>query len=225
MPNSIYIWVFIGVCFTLYFVTSSVYNKLGINNLYTALLSANGLRLLNLKHAFGIVLFGLLSYIQTPDLNYLISSLEIPKLHVLLLFFVVAFLSATASYVSVKKNEGFQEVQVQTYSLSNAWVYFLIRFTFLLGYEYFFRGILLFKFLDFTNLYMAIFYSTVLYVLIHIFDSKKEILGAVPFGIILCLFTYFTNSVWCAFLIHIALSAVYEISVFYYLTLKSRTTS
>ncbi|MFL1013029.1 CPBP family intramembrane glutamic endopeptidase [Flavisericum labens] len=225
MSNSAYIWTFIGACFTLYFIASSVYKKIGISNLYTALLSANGLRMLNLKHLLGIVLFGILAFIQTPELNYLISSIEIPRLHILLLFFVVVFLSATASYFGVKKQEDLQEAQVKFYSFSNAWTYFIIRFVFLLCYEYFFRGVILFEFLEFTNLFLAIFYSTALYVLIHIFDSKKEILGAIPFGIILCLFTYFTNNVWCAFLIHLALSAVYEISVFYYLTLKNKTIS
>jgi len=60
-----------------------------------------------------------------------------------------------------------------------------------------------------------------LYVLIHIFDSKAEILGAIPFGIVLCLFSYFTNNIWAAFIIHSTLSGVYEVSMFNHLTLKT----
>ena len=99
-----------------------------------------------------------------------------------------------------------------------------IRFAFLFCYEFFFRGVLLYKFLEFSSLSMAVFYSTMLYVLIHIFDSRKEIIGAIPFGVVLCLFAYFSRSIWYVFLIHLSLSAVYEFSMFYYLTLKNKAT-
>lgn len=225
MNTSLIIWMFIGVSFATYFIVSLVYKKLGVTNLQTALISANGLRLINLKHLLGIVLFGILSYISIPELKYLVCTIEVPRLYLLILFLLVFFLTAFVSYFGVQKEKSIHSIQINHYSFSYAWAYFIIRFTFLLCYEFFFRGVLLFMFLDFSSLPLAIFYSTILYVLIHIFDSKKEILGAIPFGIILCLFTYFTNSVWYAFLIHMALSAVYEISVFYYLTLKNKITS
>ena len=46
------------------------------------------------------------------------------------------------------------------------------------------------------------------------FNSKKEIIGCVPFGIILCLFSYYTNSIWPAFFIHATLSLAHELTVF-----------
>jgi membrane protease YdiL (CAAX protease family) len=225
MNNSEIIWTLIGIIFSTYFIVSFVFNKLGIQNLHKALISANGLRLLNLKHLLGIVLFGVFSYIMMPEFRVLIETIEIAKLVVLIAFFLILFLSAFVSYLSIQKREEIHKVHISHYSFSNAWMYFIIRFTFLLCYEFFFRGVLLFKFLNETSLFLAIFYSTTFYVLIHIFDSKKEIIGAIPFGIVLCLFTYYTNSVWYAFLIHLALSSVYEISMFYYLTLKNKIIS
>ena len=225
MNNEGIIWVLIVVVFTTYFMISLVYKKLGINNLYNALLSTNGLRLLNLKHLIGIVIFGVLSYISIPELKYLVNTIEIPRLQVLIPFIVILFLSAFVSHLSIQKQQDFHDIHINQYSFSNAWFYFSIRFSFLLSYEFFFRGVLLFKFLDNSSLSLAILYSTILYVIIHIFDSKKEIIGAIPFGIVLCLITYLTNSIWYAFLIHLALSAVYEVSVFYYLTLKNKITS
>lgn len=221
MNTSVNIWVLITISFTAYFLVSMVYNQLGIKNLETGLLATNGLRLLNLKHLLGIILFGIIFYFILPEMRFLIEIIEIPRLQVLLPFFVILFLVAYLSKISVQKHT-LKFTPVSDYSFTNAWVYFMIRFVFLLWYEFFFRGILLFKFLEFTTIYYAIFYSTILYVLIHIFDSKKEILGAVPFGVFLCLFTYFTNSIWCAFIIHVALSAVYEISIFYSLTFKNK---
>ena len=220
MNSSAIIWILIGISFTTYFIISLVYKKLGVHNLHSALLTTNGLRLLNLKHLIGIVLFGILFYTIFPDLSYLVNVIEIPKLFVLITLLFVFFLCALLSNIAVKQYKKNND-PVSPYSFSKAWVYFSIRITFLLCYEFFFRGVLLFKFLAISNLYLSIVYATILYVLIHIFDSKKEIVGAIPFGIVLCLFTYLTCSVWYAFFIHIALSAVYEISIFYYQTIKT----
>ena len=224
MNSSLIIWILISTSFITYFIVSMVYKKLGIHNLQSALMVNNGLRLLNLKHGLGIILFGIVFYTILPDLRYLIQIIEIPRLFLLLLFFATLFLSAYLSRESVKKQLSKIE-RASCYNLSNASVYFMIRFVFLLCYEFFFRGILFFKFLEYNSLFVAIFYSTILYVLIHIFDSRKEIIGSIPFGIVLCLFAYYTNSVCYVFLIHIALSAVYEISLFYHLTIKNKILS
>lgn len=224
MNSSTFIWILISTSFITYFIVSMVYKKLGIHNLQSALMVNNGLRLLNLKHILGIFLFGIVFYAILPDLRFLIQDVEIPKPFLLMLFLVTLFLSAYLSNLSVKK-QLIKIENVSCYNISNAWAYFIIRFVFLFGYEFFFRGVLLFKFLEFSSLFVAIFYSTILYVLIHIFDSRKEILGAVPFGIVLCLFAYYANSIWYVFFIHMTLSAVYEISMFYNLTLKSNVVS
>lgn len=225
VKNSISTWVLIGIIFSTYFIVCFVYKKLGIHNLQKALGVTNGLPFLNLKHFFGIVLFGILSYAMMPEFRYLIEQVEIPKLYVLIPFIVILFLSIYTSYLGVQKQVLIFQTQTIYYNISNAWGYFIIRFTYLLCYEFFFRGIILFKLLELTNLTLAILINTVLYLLIHIFDSKKELLGVVPFGIILCLFTYYANSVWYAFLIHLSLSVVYEISIFYYLTIKNKVIS
>ena len=224
MNASTIIWILISLSFVSYFIVSMVYKRLGVHNLQSALLLSNGLRLLNLKHGLGIILFGIIFYTILPDLRFLIQVIEIPKPFLLLLFLFTMFLSSYLSKVSVKKQLQ-KKVDVSGYDLINAWMYFTIRFAFLLCYEFFFRGVLLFKFLEFNSLFVAILYCTLLYVLIHIFDSKKEIIGAIPFGIVLCLFAYNTKSIWYVFFIHIALSAVYEMSMFYYLTLKNKTIS
>ena len=220
MNISINIWILIGVCFSTYFILSLVYKKLGIHNLSMALVKAHGLQLLNLKHLIGIVLFGILFYFITPDLRYLIHEIEFPGLQVLLPFLLVIFLSAYLSYSSVQKNMIQTRVTSQ-FSSYNALQYLFTRFIFLFFYEFFFRGVLFFNFLDSFGILLAIVFSTSLYVIIHAFDSKKELIGTVPFGIVLCLFTYFTNSIWYAFLIHLTLSAVYEISIFFNQTTKN----
>ncbi|GAA4812854.1 CPBP family intramembrane glutamic endopeptidase [Litoribaculum gwangyangense] len=213
-------WIIITMAFITYFLVSWVYKRIEVVNLQKALQIRNGLRLLNLKHSLGIVLFGVLFYILFPDLRNLITSLEVPRLQILIPFLVLAIVCALISWVSVKgtiQSEG----GISHYSFSEAWLYFIIRFVFLFWYEFFFRGVLLFSFLEYYNPTYAILFSVMAYLVIHLFDSKKEILGTIPFGIVLCILAYQTQSVWYVFAIHLALSAVYEISIFYHQTLKT----
>lgn len=214
------IWILLAVSFALYFVLSMVYKKLNVRNLEQGLITINGLRLLNIKHLIGIVLFGILFFVLIPELHYLITLIEIPRLLLLIIILIIMFLSVYISKLAVQKHV-VQHRPGSHYGFSDLWSYLIIRFAFLFSYEYFFRGVILFKFLEFSTLFQAVLYSTILYVFIHIFDSKKEILGAIPFGFALCLITYYTNSIWYAFFIHLALSAVYEVSIFHYQTLKT----
>lgn len=222
MKATIMISLLIAISFSTYFLMSLVYKKLNVKNLEQALLTANGLRLLNLKHFVGIVLFGILFYVLTPEWKYLIVTLEIPRLPVLVLFFITCIICVYVSNLAIQKHK-VQNRSHSHYKISQIWLYILIRFSFLFAYEFFFRGVLLQYFLEFNSLFLAIVFSTILYVLIHIFDDTKEKLGAIPFGVILCLFAYYTKSIWYVFIIHLALSAVYEISIFYYQTLKTTT--
>jgi membrane protease YdiL (CAAX protease family) len=221
MENAYYTYYLITICFSTYFIISYVYKALNLRNLERALVAKKGLLLINLKHVLGILLFGIVFYLIIPDYNYLINTFEVPELNTSLLIFTIAFISALLSFKSVKKNLK-NKNEVSNYSLSQGWNYFPIRIVFLLSYEFFFRGVLFFTLLELSGFFLAIMITTLLYVLIHIFDAKKEILGAIPFGVVLCLFSFFTNSIWAAFIIHIALSGVYEVSMFYHLIQKKQ---
>ena len=220
MINLTQIYYLIAASFIIYFIISYAYKILKIQNVEEALLTSRGLLLLNLKHILGILLFGLIFYLITPEYRFLINSFEIPNLNILLLLLGVVFISALLAFTLVKKNLK-NKAKISQYNHNQGWTYFIIRIVFLISYEFFFRGILLFFFIEINGLILAIIISTSLYVLIHIFDTKAEILGAIPFGIVLCLFSYFTNNIWAAFIIHGTLSGVYEVSMFNHLTLKT----
>lgn len=220
MENTSQLYYLITISFIVYFIISYAYKILKIQNVEEALLTRRGLSLINLKHILGILLFGLIFYLITPEYRFLINSFEIPNLNILLLLLGVVFISALLAFTLVKKNLK-NKAEISQYSHNQGWIYFIIRIVFLISYEFFFRGVLLFFFIENNGLILAIIISTSLYVLIHIFDSKAEILGAIPFGIVLCLFSYFTNNIWAAFIIHGTLSGVYEVSMFNHLTLKT----
>lgn len=220
MINLTQIYYLIAASFIIYFIISYAYKILKIQNVEEALLTSRGLLLINLKHILGILLFGLIFYLITPEYRFLINSFEIPNLNILLLLLGVVFISALLAFTLVKKNLK-NKAEISQYSHNQGWIYFIIRIVFLISYEFFFRGVLLFFFIENNGLILAIIISTSLYVLIHIFDTKAEILGAIPFGIVLCLFSYFTNNIWAVFIIHGTLSGVYEVSMFNHLTLKT----
>ncbi|MBT8393931.1 MAG: hypothetical protein KJN66_03680, partial [Bacteroidia bacterium] len=173
----------IAVSFIVYFTISYAYKVLKIRNIEEALQTSRGLLLINLKHIIGILIFGLLFLFIAPEFRYLITTFQEPEWYVVILSLVVLVLSALLAYKSVKKRIK-EKTESSAIRFHHIWNYFPIRILFLFSYEFFFRGVIFFSLLQFFDIYMSIFITTILYVLIHSFDSKAEILGAVPFGII-----------------------------------------
>ena len=220
MINTSHLFYLLATSFLIYFVISYIYKIVNVNNIEKSLLTEKGLLLINLRHILGIILFGIIFFLLLPNYRGLITAIKIPGLNILLFLSAVVIISAFISYYSAKKILK-KKIEKSRYHIDQGWIYFTIRILFLLSYEFFFRGVLFFSLLEVNDIFIAILVCTFLYVLIHSFDSRAEIIGAIPFGIILCLFSYFTNSIWPAFIIHITLSGVYEVSIFNQLTRKN----
>jgi len=80
-----------------------------------------------------------------------------------------------------------------------------------LGYEFAIRGMLFFACLYAFGLWPAIIINSVIYSLIHIFKGYKEAFGAFFLGILFCIITYYTNSIWIAFVIHVLMAVINDI--------------
>jgi membrane protease YdiL (CAAX protease family) len=90
--------------------------------------------------------------------------------------------------------------------------YVLIRILFMIAYEFFFRGMMLFIMVEDFGSTAAVVINLILYTLIHWF-GKKERYGAVPMGIILCSVSLYYYSVWPAIIIHLSLALSHEITL------------
>lgn len=213
MVNNMNIFILISFSFIIYFIISYASKIFKVQNVASAVSSKKGLILLNVKHILGIILFGIIFYLFVPRFRFLLVIQEFPGLILSLLFLVTVFTSALLASKSAKDKNISQIETIQAF-INNKLLYFIIRIVFLFSYEFFFRGVLFFSLLELNGRFLAITITTLLYVLIHIFDTKKELIGAIPFGIILCLFSYYSHSIWMAFIIHITLSLVYEFSIF-----------
>ena len=213
MGNPFFSYYLIIIVFTLYFSISYLFKLLKINNLEKALQKQHGLTLLNLRHIIGILLFGVTFLCLDTNYFALLTSFHHYTLNVTLISLMLIILTIVISRSSVLKTIAQYSSNDKPF-LGNGVLYFTLRVIFLLSYELFFRGILLFTLIDVFGLISAIIINTLLYVIIHAFDSKSEIIGAIPFGVVLCLISYYSQSVILAFILHLSLSLVYEISLF-----------
>lgn len=77
---------------------------------------------------------------------------------------------------------------------------------YLLGYEFLFRGVLFLSLLPKLGLAPAIALNVVVYSFAHLPKGRAETLGSIAFGVILCLATAQTGSIWAAWIIHVILA-------------------
>jgi membrane protease YdiL (CAAX protease family) len=74
---------------------------------------------------------------------------------------------------------------------------------YLFGYEALFRGVLLFGLAITLGPAAAIIINVTLYSAAHIPKGRTETLAAIPYGIILCILTLHSGTIWIAFFTHL----------------------
>jgi membrane protease YdiL (CAAX protease family) len=79
---------------------------------------------------------------------------------------------------------------------SASWLVFLV------GYEFMFRGVLLYASLGLMDPLAAISLNCALYAFAHFYKGPVETFGAIPVGIILCYLTLITGNIWSAVVLH-----------------------
>lgn len=77
---------------------------------------------------------------------------------------------------------------------------------YLFGYELLFRGFLFIPLVDTLGVWPAIAVNIALYVATHIPKGLDETIGAAPLGLVLCLITLQTQTIWVAFVVHVFLA-------------------
>jgi membrane protease YdiL (CAAX protease family) len=78
--------------------------------------------------------------------------------------------------------------------------------TYLVAYEFLFRGFLLFSTLENTGVVPAVALNCLLYAAAHYYKGWTETLGSIPVGVFLCYLTIVTGSIWPAILVHSAMA-------------------
>jgi len=78
--------------------------------------------------------------------------------------------------------------------------------TYLVGYEFLFRGFLLFSCLESFGYWPAIIINICLYALFHIHKDAREAIGSLFIGFLLCYLTLHLGSFWFAIFIHVTMA-------------------
>lgn len=204
-------------CYSFMFIITGIAKRDKSNRLFDTkgVLAINGNNLIGL-HLAGIIVFGIVPYvILNPSFKRILLGTAIPDLPgSMLLFFLLILISMmgfrASRHISIRG-----ESKPGEYKKVISW-YFMIRILFLVAYEFFFRGVILFEGIKWIGVFPSILFSTGLTILIHVFTNKKERWGCIPFGIILCSCCLVFNAVWPAIVLHLALSLSYEIPPVYH---------
>jgi membrane protease YdiL (CAAX protease family) len=127
----------------------------------------------------------------------------------LLIFFLLMSLIIILAYRAAQKEDIYKRIPQMSVSQWGPQMLAVSVFgwgIYLLGYEYIFRQLFLFTWVDAFGPVPAIIANGILYAVFHIPNGKKETLGSIPFGVVLCLITLYTGSFLGAWILHLTLS-------------------
>lgn len=170
-----------------------------------------------LQKLTGLILFGLvplviLLFIQGRGLtDYGVQSNTVLKGLLFALPFAVIILPL--SYLNSKKTDNLKIYPLfrlpvwNWYSLTGSALLWMV---YLVAYEFFFRGILLFSCIHSLSIPLAIFINICLYSMAHIPKGIKEAAGSIPLGLVLCLLVIKFGTIWVAVFIHIMMALANE---------------
>jgi membrane protease YdiL (CAAX protease family) len=202
-------------CFLLYYVLFGnesmlkyFQNKFGIEQ--------GQLRFVLIFRISGAFIFGLVPILFIIFQNISFSSIGIivkPSLLTLIIVLIFSVIPLLINYFGAKKSDNlvmYPQIRIKNWNTKLLIISALTWILYLLGYEIMIRGYLFFNCLKEIGLWPAIAVTTSIYALIHLPKGPKETIGAIPLGIVLCLITSYTGTIWAAFWIHCTLALTNE---------------
>jgi len=123
------------------------------------------------------------------------------------------------NYFNTRKKvsqNNYPQIRVNEWTSSLMSQYGLAWFFYLLGYEFLFRGFLLFPLVDTLGIWPAIAINISFYSATHIPKGMDETIGAIILGAVLCLLTLQTQTIWIAVWIHVILAWSNSFFAFYH---------
>jgi membrane protease YdiL (CAAX protease family) len=113
------------------------------------------------------------------------------------------------AFISAKKPENlvnYPQIRTKKWTKKIFYINLLGWAIYLFGYELLFRGVLLFPLVKTIGIWPAIAINIALYSATHIPKGLAETVGAIPLGLVLCLLTLASGTIWIAFFVHVALA-------------------
>lgn len=175
----------------------------------------------SVKHIFFTKYFGFISMGIIPTIICLLLIPEvslgdlgltiIPETTLFTLVWTVglSILVMPLAYFSGKKPKNhvnYPQIRAKVWTKKTIFINALGWFLYLFGYEFLFRGVLLIPLVEPLGMWPAIVINVAIYSATHIPKGLDETIGAAPLGLVLCLLTLASGTIWIAFIVHVAMA-------------------
>jgi len=157
---------------------------------------------------YGLIPFLIILFVFRRPLNqYGFSGEYLGKS--LLWWIPIASLVVLMTYLGAKSERNlamYPQIRVNEWNRGLLIASALSWITYLVGYEFLFRGFLLFTCLESFGYWPAIIINISLYALFHLHKGPREAFGSILFGFFLCYLTLYLGSFWFAIFSHITMA-------------------
>ena len=213
MPNAFITYSIILLSYSLFFFLVRVTQKENSCDLKAILTGKGSPGILLSKLIAGILLLGIgiTGVFLSRSFNEKIL-IPIVNNSALPAWIIIAIAGLTGFFGAEKKLSA-SIINIQPLSFSFPLIFILLRTLFLIVYEIFFRGVMLFCMIEDFGIAVAVFMNLLLYVFIHWQSDNKERYGSVLMGLLLCFISIYYQNVWPAIAIHVMLALSNEIGI------------
>lgn len=158
------------------------------------------------------VIPAVLCLIMIPDYslaNYGLTFIADTTLYTIVWTLGLAILVIPLAYISAQKPKNlinYPQIRARIWNTRIVLINAIGWALYLFGYEFLFRGILLFPLAAHLGVWTAVAINVALYSATHIPKGLEETIGAMPLGLVLCLLTLASGTIWIAFFVHVAMA-------------------
>lgn len=196
-----------GIGFAAYYFLASN-NNLALK-LWTGGKLDSGVRVILLQRIWGLIFLGIIPLLiiilglkESPgNFGLSVAFIASPPWWSYLLIPVIIFFSHIQAS-SPSNLALYPQIRLEVWDPGTLFLSSLSWIAFLIGYEFMFRGFLLFASLQVMNVVPAFALNTALYALAHLYKGPGETFGAVPVGIVFCYLSMVTGNIWSAVILH-----------------------
>jgi membrane protease YdiL (CAAX protease family) len=213
--SSIFITAIILLLYALYYVAAYTKVQHWIYHTFAHIVNETVFRAV-FSRLSGFIMFGLVTLfifkqIYGAEFDFLTISDEHFNKICLWSFGLTLFVVAIA-YLNVRntKQNPYPQFKIDKWTNSYKLLSYTSWIFYLTGYEFMFRGVLLFGTVEEIGYYPAIILNVLLYAFVHIPKGGKEVLGCFLMGPILCFLALKTHSIIIPIIVHIALCLANE---------------
>lgn len=220
--EALYTLALLCICYFLYYMVAFSATSVRFVN-RPGVAENNPVSLFLYQKVSGLILLGLLPavlyhlfFVYNPQSYNIYVFGHVPDILLFALFIVLILLAVNISSRKKDMYERFPQMRISKWGIPQIMISIGGWSVYLLAYEYLFRGLLLFSWTAAFGPVWAIAVNLLLYSAFHIPNGRKEALGAIFFGLVLCLVSLHTGSFLLAYLLHLTLSASTEMHAVYF---------